>query len=484
MKIIKLLTITILFSVVININLNSVNAQNNIYNDIKVEKVTDELYLQINNQLDDLDSIIDEIDNKIKLARQMKEYEKYPAIRLDIDTPYFGIAHITESKLVIHKGVSTFDVANGYSIRDIVRKEKVKIATFDIAGIVILTRDLNIDKNMTLEDAKTVTIELIKYYEQAVNTFNILDKNLNKTFEGYLSVEKNNLISEYKEKVNIQENIINNINDKISNVLLFTDVSNLREDINKINKELLNNKKTAYNLLLSEDEYKQNIEVIIEQIEENKKNEENVSKYLDEKLKNVKLDQIIVNTINNLNNEIKYIEDYIVKSKTTILEDDIETVKTNYKLASENLYEEIKRVVDKLKNIEQNLYKEYEDIKIEILKNTNEESNIDIYNYNENENIQKYIDDINNVVLEFYLKQKKYIIDNIQINVKNIKANTNLNVYEYDSLKYMYYDMQIDLDNILNHYDDNILIKSIYNKDKLKEVLENVINASYKLLKQ
>ena len=477
----KLLVISAVITILLYFSYNVINAneinENNIYHDKEIEKVTEELYQQINNQLDDIHKVLDKLDTKIENARNMEEYITYPAIRLDIDAPYFGIAYIIESKLVVHGGVSTFDVASGYSIREVVRKEKIKIATFDVADIVILTRDLNIDKNMTLEDAKIVTVELVKYYEQAIRILELTQKNLNDTFKEYLSDDKNNLINEYKQNVKQQEESVTNINNKISQVMFYTNLKDEIDSIYEYYEIINNNKKTSLNLLLSKKQYVNNIEEIKLQNEKiNKFNLETISKY-EEDLKNVKLDVNIQNILLQIEDEMNYLEKFIKLSKKTDEEKEI----LNYIVSSNDMYLKIKEDINKIKDIQEKLFKEYEDIKLEMLTSNNDSITIDIYSYNENENIKNHMNELNKVVEDFYTKYNLYLIDNIETNIKSIKSRNDLNVYEYEALKYIYYDMQVDLDEIFKSYNNKDLMKSINTKNKLVKVLNKILESNVKL---
>ena len=89
-----------------------------------IAKVTDAQYASIEKILEYINKEIKNIDEKISLSRTLTEYEKYPAVRLNIDTPYFGIYSIINSKLKIRNDVSTVDMAGGYSIKSVVNRRK------------------------------------------------------------------------------------------------------------------------------------------------------------------------------------------------------------------------------------------------------------------------------------------------------------------------------------------------------------------------
>lgn len=479
------------------------NEDVDIYEEQTVLKVTDELYLQITNQIDDISKLLDNIEDKLNTARNMEEYLTYPAIRLDIDTPYFGIEHIINSKLTIREGVSTFDVASGYSIKDIVNKYQFKIASFDVADIVILTRNVEINEDMTLEDAKTLTVELVEYYSQTKEALDLLNTALSDTFKIYLSDEKDDLISDYTSKVEDSKNLLNEINDEISYLIYFSDFNDDIDTLNAYYDNMYKNKETSEDLLLSIEQMELNIENIDNEIEKITEFKELVNNKYTTALEDIKLDECILNTIDQLNEELEYIELYITNSQTIVnseIDDEIEEITTsNYLTTSDNIYEAIKEDIIKLEELYNDVILYYYELELiedenaeeeevvdEDSLNTDEEmiedNEINIYNYNENDNIEDYINQVNDILIDIYNKNVTYMINNIQINVKNIKSSANINVYEYSSLKYIYYEMELELDDVYNVYDSRNLIKIIKANNMLKEISEKVIDANYKLL--
>lgn len=505
-----------------------------IYEDNSVKKVTSTLYTQIQNQMKDISMILINIEDKLKLARNMQEYITYPAIRLDIDTPFFGIEHIINSKLTIHEGVSTFDVASGYDIKDVINKKKFKLATFDIASVVVLTRDVDINEEMTLEDAKQLTVKLVEYYNQAKQTSKLLDDSLSDKFKNYLSDEKDNLIKTYNSKVDESKNLLNDINKEIAYVMNFSDFNEELLILNNYYMQMFKNREISEDMLLSVEQMTSNIESINLELESITKFKENVKFKRDTVLEDIKLDVCVLNVLNDLKENLKYIdkykEDSITVTKKEILgnKDNIEENKENsednktndvnkkfedvttinYLTTSDNIYDSIKENIKKLESIyddiviyyynkeaelknKEELNKETNDnnnlINSEINKNLQKDSitdEINIYNYNDNEKIKEYIEKVNSIMLDIYNKKVVYMTNNIQANVKNIKSNNNLNVYEYLSLKYIYYEMQVELDVVYNIYDNKDVIKVVNSSEKLEIILSKIIEANNKLLKE
>ena len=61
----------------------------------------------INEYLVEIDDRIDNIDLKIENSKNQEEFDYYPAIRLNIDTPFFGISSLVENKLKVKRDIST-----------------------------------------------------------------------------------------------------------------------------------------------------------------------------------------------------------------------------------------------------------------------------------------------------------------------------------------------------------------------------------------
>ena len=112
----KNMFIKIIVIVVIYITINSTliyGIEQENASDSSILKVTDAQYDSIEKILDYINKEMKSIDEKVSASRNLLEYEKYPAVRLNIDTPYFGIYSIINSKLKIRDDVSTVDMASG-----------------------------------------------------------------------------------------------------------------------------------------------------------------------------------------------------------------------------------------------------------------------------------------------------------------------------------------------------------------------------------
>ena len=151
---------------------------------------TEELLVVINNCVNEIKSELKEIDKTLNSLDKTEEYEKYPAIRLNIDTPFFGLSSMVDKKLKIKNKVSTVDVAQGYSIKDIVNNMSMKLPDFEVGNIVVSTRDVKFDNDISQDDAKACILKLVQYISQIQNTNELLNKRINNIFEGYIPDEK------------------------------------------------------------------------------------------------------------------------------------------------------------------------------------------------------------------------------------------------------------------------------------------------------
>ena len=76
------------------------------------EKDKEEILKLITSYLENIEKKLNGIDNKIEYVKKQEEFEYYPAIRLNIDSPFFGMNSIIENRLRIKRDISTSDVAN------------------------------------------------------------------------------------------------------------------------------------------------------------------------------------------------------------------------------------------------------------------------------------------------------------------------------------------------------------------------------------
>ena len=292
----------------------------------EIKKQKQEILTSINSYLEDINHNIKIIDEEIENTKKQEEFDYYPAIRLNIDTPMFGMSSIVENKLRIKKDVSTTDVANKYSIRDVVEDKKIRLPESYIAGIVVSTKEVEINEDMSLEELKLTLVKCIQFESQVNAVDEFVDTQINKFFKDYIADEKKDNIRDVKDRSAKVKRNIEDLADKIYQMsFIGIDISDYITQYNAVSKELYNISKKSKNTLMSNSNlYSSKNSRIKAYIEDatSKKNEEDT-------------------TAEN-NSKITIIQNYTVTSENTeeYLEkviEDIETKITNYTKEQESL---------------------------------------------------------------------------------------------------------------------------------------------------
>ncbi len=490
---IALATITIVGLSYNVVNATNVNEQIDVYETTTIKKVSETLYAQLENQLKDISKVVNEIYAEIDKSRTTEEFDTYPAIRLNIDTPYFGVEQLINNRLTITTDVSLYDITSGYSVNSVLDTKIVKLPIFDIAGLIVLTKDVKIDENLTHEDAKLITVKLLKYYEQAISVKELLDRQIGNIFFDYLVDDKKEIASNYKNIVNNTFYDLEDMTNKISYLTLYTDMSVETEMLLDYIEITTENEKKLAELLVTRDQLNKNYTDFLLITEDIKKFNEEIELKYTEAIKNIHLDTAIETAINLLVKEIEFIEQYmdssVTKTESIVVVNEIETTEIketiNYATVSKHLYDNMNNDLEKLLKLKEDIDKYYIESNAEVdeLDIDNEDSNdIKIYDVKSNSYTADKVIEINKIVNDFYNNEISYILDNIQTNVKEIKVDPKLNVEEYESLKYIYYDMQISLNKVSDIYNSKDIVTNIKSKDELKQVLTDVLEAKNKLI--
>ena len=281
-----------IFSVPIHANVgqNIENTDETVNNDDKQIKKK-ERYDNIEKCLETLKNKISSLSEKIEKLKKEDAYKNYPAVRLNIDTPLFGISSVIDNKLKITRNVSAIDIAIGYSIKDVIRKKIVKVPSFSIANITVLTRDVKLDENITDSDYNTVLLNLVYYIKQLDDADKFLDKQINNIFSGYIAQDTKDILKNYQSRLNIIYKELEVLDDKLIELFVFSNnTENFLELLNLYN-ELYNSafyiKESVGNVLIKNDE-------IIKQGENLKKLEEDTGKFL------LRIDKILGETRENI----------------------------------------------------------------------------------------------------------------------------------------------------------------------------------------
>lgn len=456
------------------------------------------------------------IDDKTEEIRSLEEYENYPAIRLNIDTPIFGLVSVANSKLKIKQEVTATDIAKGYSIRYIIKNNSIKMPDKYIAGIIVSTKDVKFDENISLSDANACVLKLMQYTKTVDNTIEFLNSQINKIFKGYIDKVKSENIVDIERKLNkLDENLLKQ-DDKLVRLYIFSITDEEKnifekelEKFDNLSKKIKNNKKKINNMLISNEE----LTKVQKEVLELEANMIDFSTEVENELKIVKekanVEQILISVKNDLESRKKVLDEIVDKStiKKEIKEDentensnsdkkeneDIngniesnnnesqnETIeeKVVYDIASRNILTVINDTI--LNNIEQKV-KYYLDNNKKDEKDEDNGSKDKLESIS-NEEKENLLDEIVNLYKEYIEKENKFYQDNINLTLKNTTSKiSNLTKYtKSDILEQMRY-IYLQLPTSLEGYIDSNNLNSNLEKKRLSNNLKEELNRLIKV---
>lgn len=426
----------------------------------------------INDLTEKIRKKVTDIDKKIESLKDLEEYNNYPAIRLNIDTPMFGLKSMVNQRLQIIRGVSTADVASGYSIRDILVNNKVKIPDSQIAGITVSTRDVVLDENIDFLDANIVIHRLTEYLEKLDLVDEFLDKQINKIFSGYINKQKKEDMASIVSRLNDLDKRLLEIDNKLMYVYLldqesskYSEYVKKYDEINdKVNKEhnILNN------IIISNTE----LEAILRETVSLEAEVLDFSKEVNDEyevgMKNINLENSLKKVKANMEYRKSRIGDYVKNSTEKIEKKEENTEAEENKEESETVIEEIVKyeVVSEetlvsltsiIEQINNNLEKitankPNEEIMSEEVANKEEVDSVNVKELTKEEK-QKIIEETKALYEEYLIRENKFYLDNVNYLLKDtsnklsaLAKNTDTNVVK--QIKYIY----LDLPNKLNDY--------------------------------
>lgn len=467
---------------------------------------------------EDIRKKINIIDEKIKSIKQKDEYKTYPAIRLNVDTPIFGLSSICNQKLKITSEVSTADVVRGYSIKDILKTSSLKVPSFSVGNIVVVTRDIKFDDSITLTDANTCILKLIQYYEQVDAVDKFLDKQIIKIYTEYIPKDKSQkiatlkerIVSVQKEKQSISEDILKvyvcRINDEKYNELL--------KRYMEINDKIYVYSKELENVLIDDDSLLQveknviNLEASFVSLKEDTKN---ASASISDATYN--FEEVFLNLHNDLSLRKKNVEKYISNSevkKEIQNNENSENAENseNSETIKENAVEEIKvyevtnndalsKIEEKINALDEIIKKELGEITLKKIKGElTEEVSEETINKEEvnsvalNEKTKDEKDELLNTVINIYKDvlniENNFYINNINLLLKNStnKVNTLSKYTDYTNIsdiKYIYLELPKSLEKDMAVYNTKEVLEINKLTSNIKEKLNKIVEI-YKLV--
>lgn len=484
---------------------------------IEIQEQKSELKKEVSSLIEELRYGITEIDEKIEELKKTDEYISYPTIRLNIDTPIFGIKSIINQKLRITKDVSAGDVAKGYSIRYIVKNKLVKIPDLKVGNIIVSTKEIDIESDLLITEYNSLILKLINYKDKVESVQEFLDIQTNKMFKDYVSNDKKEKLRDFSDRLEKIDSDLLKVNYDLTKVFLSE-----YEKYSELNKEYIE-------LATMQKELKNELsDVLIESDKLNnlQKNiitlESDVIDYvakiysINNDLNKIKIDKVYLKAYNNLKNRLDYIEKYIKDSeiekdikedisksedKTSNEDDKVTEIVTIYEVFSD-------KSINNMKNILLNLEKSMDELDIAY-----KEKNKDIdseENSQDGDKASKIIDklafetltdeeideELGNIIQkynEFLKSEYTFYLDNVNglLNLTNTKIKNIASVTDADLIseaKYVYIELPLNLEKYLDLYNSNsgIEIKYLISnfKNELVRLSDNYIelNELYKKL--
>mgnify|MGYP005799341753 CR=1 FL=1 len=438
----------------------------------------------INEYLVEIDDRINNIDLKIENSKNQEEFDYYPAIRLNIDTPFFGITSLVENKLKVKRDISTSDVANGYSIRNIVDNKIIRLPDSILGAIVVSTKEYNISTDMTMPQLKLTLVKCIQYLSQVDSANDFVDDRINKIFKDYIDEQKQNAIKDIRDRNDKMEQSLEDISDKISKLsLLGKDVTNYKDTYFEVSSQLYNIDKYSKNTLILEDELTELAKTSLTNESAIIDLQNSVSKSYEEALKDVDYGGFLGNISKEYEARTNRMNDYIEASTTQTKEivNDKEEIKTtvNYDVTSRATLEYMQIELDNINiqldeyNIQQEELKKQQE---EESKNNEEQKNQEDQNSQEQqekptqENVddntlieenREKIDTLFSKYKEFLSRENSFYINNINMLLKDSNDKVSSIIAEIDSgievkndifeyTKYVYIDLPDNLTKYIN----------------------------------
>lgn len=495
---------------------NSLTEENN--NEVTLQQNRQVALKNIDECKENIREKINIIDEKIKNIKQKDEYKNYPAIRLNVDTPIFGLSSICNQKLKITSEVSTADVVRGYSIKDILKTNSLKVPSFSVGNIVVVTRDIKFDDSITLTDANTCILKLIQYYEQVDAVDKFLDKQIIKIYTEYIPKDKSQKISTLKERILSVQKEEQNINEDILKLYICRTSDEKYNELLKrymeINDKIYVYSKDLENVLIDDDSLLQveknviNLEASFVSLKENTKN---ASASISDATYN--FEEVFLNLRNDLSLRKKNVEEYISNSEVkkeiqnnensenaensenteTIKENAVEEIKV-YEIANNDA---LSKIDEKINALDEIIKKELGEITLKKIKGElTEEVSEETINKEEvnsvalNEKTKEEKEELLNTVVNIYKDvlsiENNFYINNINLLLKNStnKVNTLSKYTDYTNIsdiKYIYLELPKSLEKDMAVYNTKEVLEINKLTSNIKEKLNKIVEI-YKLV--
>ena len=423
----------------------------------KEEQVDEYTYSTITKILNEISKKLISIDSKLDQARITEDYARYPFIRLGIDSPYFGLASIIESRLNVKSAVSTLDMGKAYSIRSIVNTKVMLLEDIGVSDFVLSTRKVSLSNDMAKSDAMKCLNKLIEYLHQARLVSDYTEMQIDNIFSDYVSDNKEISKSYIRNEINNVNKILSEIEKQIMMANL-TYNSGIEEDIKKYEEIALKvtEFKKVIDSSISDDSKLDSTAVELIQV---KTLANELQKQLNEKY----LDAINLNTM--LQNT------YILMNSSISFLSDIDLSESFEEESEENgIFIYLNRYISSLK-------KDMLDISDSITRGLYDNQDLDFDELKVKEESKKIYD----IYLKFLNTYNVLLNEYIKVVVTTIKAEKFENLNLSDEIIYIFVDLDKDLSEVSSVFKKDSIYSNNISISKLKEIALKV-HSAYELL--
>ena len=504
----------------VEVNENNVNNSETTQESEELKLQKEQLNNMIKQLLDEILVKINYIDQRVEEIRSTEEYETYPAIRLNMDTPLFGLVKVTNNKLNITQDVSAADVASGYSIRTVIKNRSIKLPDVTFAGIVVSTRDVKLNEDIELSDANNAVLKLMQYSQKADSAIEFLDKQINKNFREYIPKEKLEQITELQRRLSkLEENLVIQDMNTIKLDMLVENkeeqdaLNNYYNTFKELSSSIKQSKIVVDNVLIADEALRDaqrdvidiearsleltdglekallsqkeniNLEVMLNRMKERLENrQKSIEEYVLNSVekREIKKDEEVVNENNNS-------DEQIVDEQNTNLDENItiEEIK-KYDVTSADIVGILKQDID---NIE-TLIEKYFPTKVEGNEEqveTAEENNVEKEEITLEEK-ESVLEQLYDIYKDYITRENKFYTANVNSQLKattskttDISKYTDSNVLE--EMKYIYLELPETLEDYLDYCNTSLYIEVEDLSNKLSEQLNKLVDTYLKMEK-
>ena len=504
----------------VEVNENNVNNSETTQESEELKLQKEQLNNMIKQLLDEILVKINYIDQRVEEIRSTEEYETYPAIRLNMDTPLFGLVKVTNNKLNITQDVSAADVASGYSIRTVIKNRSIKLPDVTFAWIVVSTRDVKLNEDIELSDANNAVLKLMQYSQKADSAIEFLDKQINKNFREYIPKEKLEQITELQRRLTkLEENLVTQDMNTIKLDMLVENkeeqdaLNNYYNTFKELSSNIKQSKIVVDNVLIADEALRDaqrdvidiearsleltdglekallsqkeniNLEVMLNRMKERLENrQKSIEEYVLNSVekREVKKDEEVVNENNNS-------DEQIVDEQNTNLDENItiEEIK-KYDVTSADIVGILKQDID---NIE-TLIEKYFPTKVEGNEEqveTAEENNVEKEEITLEEK-ESVLEQLYDIYKDYITRENKFYTANVNSQLKattskttDISKYTDSNVLE--EMKYIYLELPETLEDYLDYCNTSLYIEVEDLSNKLSEQLNKLVDTYLKMEK-